>query len=213
MTWRTRLLPCRTKLPACWRGILIQMNLRAKCQTWMISKHSLPVSMQLLKRPRPSENRHSAIFIVGLRLILRKAFPCLQPAAAFFRHPFKRGSSYSPPQRPLGCGHSASAAAFFAHRAYASRDRLQGRRPPLPATSSAQLTVATIRVAADRTPSSQLVAASCEAALLPLFAGLALASLSLPLSPIVTLAAGQRVRRDRLCRLGGRHGADLSFAF
>lgn len=61
-------------------------------------------------------------------------------------------------------------------------------------------------------PSSQLVAASCGAASLPLGAGLALASLWIPSSPSVTLAAGQRVRRDRLCRLGGQHGAGLSFA-
>jgi len=138
-----------------------------------------------------------------------KVFPCLQPpqadSCAVFRHPFERGRLKLPPQRPL-CIVAARALRRSlldpSFRAYASRARLQGRRPPLPVFGCVGLTWPTIRVAADFTPSSQLVAAPCGAAYLPLVAGLALASLSPPLSRAVTLAAGQRVRHDRLCRLG-----------
>lgn len=71
-------------------------------------------------RPSPACNRHKRI-------------------APFFRHPFERGRPFSPPQRPLGivAAPALRRSLLDPHlRAYASRDRLQGRRPPLPATLS-----------------------------------------------------------------------------
>ena len=84
-----------------------------------------------------------------------KAFPCLQPPqriCAVFRHPFERGRPFSPPQRPLHmvAAYPLRRSLLDPHlRAYASRDRLQGRRPPLPETGMVIHSLMNIRVPLD----------------------------------------------------------------